>query len=533
MLSPPHEPRDGGSRASLPGVASGVDVYKRRARIGGIALAVRTGLAQLIILGGTIVLARHVRPAEFGAFAMVQFVLTVLTIFGDVGLGGALVQKKEPPTQIELTSVFYAQLALGGLVVVVASFVAELLPRFWPDLPPGTPWILRALALNFVFLSARTVPTLLMERELLFVRVSILDTVSSVAFYLVAAVLALADFGVWALVLGVLAQGLGGLLTAVVLRPWRPSFAFDASVVRGLLGFGVPYQVRIGLVLLTRSVIPVLGGTMMGSHAVGILNWALETGYFPLTFVEILARVSFPLYSRLQSDPAEFAAEMERSLRVGTAITLFLSGMFLGLAPELTEIIYSEQWLEAVPLLRGYAAAIVVAMLVFLLAPAFDAMGKPRAVMTQMVFVAACVWAFAPLGALWAPSLGTTRIEGFVLGHAASLVLGGVVLVWLVRRELPRVRFLRIYLVPALAGALNAALGHILLGPYIEGPVTLFFAVVAELAVFVALLQLLDPTTFAALRATLPGHKVPKAAALGARETALSSTGQDGPEERR
>jgi len=509
MPSPTETPREAGPHSPAPlspgpqspppDGAPGVDVYKRRALIGGIALAVRTGLAQLIILGGTVVLARHLRPAEFGAFAMVQFVLTVLTIFGDAGLGGALVQKKTAPTERELSSVFFAQLGLGGIVVIVAWLVGEALPWIWPDLPEGTPWILRALALNFVLLSARVVPTLLMERELLFVRVSILDTVSSVLFYLVAATLSLQGFGVWALVLGVLAQGAGGLITALILRPWRPSLVFDVEVVRGLLGFGLPFQARSGLVLLTRSVIPVAAGTMLGSHSVGILNWALETAFFPLTFVEILARVSFPLYSRLQSAPAEFAREMERSIRVGTAITLFLSGMFLGLSRQLTEIIYSAQWLEAVPMLELYAVAIAFGMLVFLLAPAFDAVGKPRVVMAQMIVVVTLVWIAAPLGAHLAGGWG------FVVGYTGSLVVGAIVIVALARRELPAVRIVRPYVAPTLASAVVVALGRFVLGPRIEGPVTLFLSVVLEIGIYVALLALLDRSTLAALRSSLPG----------------------------
>ncbi|GAB4196720.1 MAG: hypothetical protein OHK0013_04220 [Sandaracinaceae bacterium] len=500
MSAPDDAPAAAGSTpAAAPGPEGpDVAVYKRRALIGTIALVLRTAFAQLVILGGTIVLARHLRPSDFGVFAMVQFVLTVLTLVGDAGLGGALVQKKTTPTQRELSTVFFAQMALGAMVLVVASAIGEVLPSVWPELPEGTPWILRALALNFVLTSARVVPTLLLERELHFVRVSILDTVSSTTFYLVAATLALEGAGVWALVLGVLGQGAAGLVTALALRPWRPSLTFDATVVRGLLGFGLPYQARSGLVLLTRSSIPVVGGSLLGSHAVGLLNWALETSFFPLTFVEILARVSFPLYSRMQSAPDALAREIERSVRLAASITLFLTGMFVGLAPQLTEVIYSAQWLEAVPMLRLYAVAIAFGMLVFVLAPAFDAAGKPRVVMVQMLIVAVCVWAFAAAGTHVAGAVG------FVVGYTIALALGAAIIVHFARRELPRVRLVQPFAATTIGSVVVVAVGHFVLGPHANAPVPLFFSVVFEIALFIVVVGVLDRDTLAALRSTLP-----------------------------
>jgi PST family polysaccharide transporter len=185
-MSAPSSPGDEDAAAPPAAEGQGVDKYKKRALLGGLALAARTGLAQLIILGGTVVLARRLLPAEFGAFAMIQFALAALTVFGDAGLAGALVQRKAPPTQRELSSVFFAQLGLGAIVFVLASLLGELLPWIWPDLPEGSPWILRALAFSFVLTSSRVVSMLLLERELQFVRVSILDTINSVVFYLVA-----------------------------------------------------------------------------------------------------------------------------------------------------------------------------------------------------------------------------------------------------------------------------------------------------------------------------------------------------------
>lgn len=498
-------PPQDGAVAPVPverdGAAETRDLYARRAKLGRIALLVRTIFNQFIILGGMVVLARELRPAEFGTFAMVQFVLSVFTLVGDAGLGGALVQKGETPSQRELSTVFFAQLTLALLVFAATSLLAPFLRSFWPDLPEATPWLLRALAANFIFVSARVVPTLLLEREVLFVRVAVLDTINSITFYLVASILALLGFGTWALVVGVLAQGVLGFAAAIALRPWKPDLVFDSKILRPLLRFGLPYQARAGLTLLTRSSIPVLVGRELGSHSVGIMTWALETAFFPLTFVYILAQVNFPLLSRLREERAAFSAELERTLRLGVAITLFISSLFLGLAEPLTEIIYSAQWLEAVPRLRWFAVAITFGMLPFLLSPAFDALAKPKIVLFQMIAALLLTWTFTWFG------LERFGADGFAAAYALALTIGAALIIRPARRELPELPLFAPFATASFAALVAIGADLLLLRDFARGPVTLILASSAHFVLFLCTLALIDPKTMGTLRAAISRDK--------------------------
>ena len=61
------------------------------------------------------------------------------------GLGAALVQQKTPPTRAELSTVFWAQLAIGCAVVGVVFVSAPFVVRLWPELPEHSDLLLRAL----------------------------------------------------------------------------------------------------------------------------------------------------------------------------------------------------------------------------------------------------------------------------------------------------------------------------------------------------------------------------------------------------
>jgi PST family polysaccharide transporter len=460
---------------------------KRRALLGGLALVTRTIITQFVVLGGQIVLARRLTPREFGAFAIVQFSLIFFTVFGDAGLGGALIQRKGQPTQHELSSVFWTQFGIGAVVIGLVSAVAGLLPSLFRDLPPESPWLLRLLALNFMATSMRVVPMILMERELQFVRLSAIDTVHWIVFYVTAAVLALGGAGIWSLAAGVLAQGATSLLLAYALRPWRPSLTFDRAAMRPLLQFGIPYQSKFVVGMALSAITPLWGGRVLGAQSVGLINWSQNTAYFPLRLVDIVGRVSFPLYSRLAGDPREFALAIERSVRITAFGTLFFVGLLLGIGPNITLIIYSAQWLPAVPLLYLYAIGMSVGFFTPVLATAFDALGDPKTVLRLSIVYTIGTWlTAAPASLLWG------RL-GFVIVYVAWVIIGNIAIIVLLRRKVPRARVVRQLRGPFAGGALTAAAGFFLAAPLVRGVPSLVLSIFALLAVFIVTAWLVDP----------------------------------------
>src|SRR6185436_19579892 len=121
---------------------------RRKARYGVIVLAGRTAALQLMVLVGEVWLRRLLTPADFGAFAIAQFALIFFGQFGDAGLGGALIQKKDEPTEVELSSIWWLQLllAMGTGTIMWTSAPLEL--RIWPDISNDAVWLIRALSIN-------------------------------------------------------------------------------------------------------------------------------------------------------------------------------------------------------------------------------------------------------------------------------------------------------------------------------------------------------------------------------------------------
>jgi O-antigen/teichoic acid export membrane protein len=463
---PPPEPADRASPTSdarATGAPPTAAELARRAKFGAIVLTLRAIVLQLTVLVGGVALRRILEVADFGALSIAQVALQFFLLFGDAGLGGGLIQKKEQPTQRELSSVWCLQIVLAVAFIVVVWFASPLFVWFWPDLRPGSVWLFRAISVELLLTAMRVVPTVQMEREMQYGRLSILEVVLVIPYYLVAIALARAGFGVYALVFAVLVQGVLGVAGAFLMRPWRPSLTIDMSSLRPILRFGITYQAKNLVGVVMGSITPVYAGRTLGQTMLGLINFGNDTAYFPLRLVDIISRISFPLFSRMQHDKQLLARTLERSVQLCSVATLFYVGLMLGLAPNVVLIVYGAKWLPAVPILYVYSVAIAFGFLAPLIVPALDATGNPHLSLRLSMAWTAAAMVLVPL---FTPRFGAV---GFAVAFAIPTVIGNLGMIFVLKRLVPQARFWRRTRAAIVGAAAVALVGRLWLSSWAVG----------------------------------------------------------------
>jgi PST family polysaccharide transporter len=461
-------------------------MLQKRARRGMVALGIRTVLTQLTVLGGDVYLRRRLDPSDFGIFAIVQFALLLFMLIGDVGLASALIQQHEEPTQRQLSSAWALQMIVSAVLTSLLWIGAPRLVAFWPDMSPKSVWIFRALSIDLVLTSIRLVPALLMERSLEYGKLSTLDVILNGAYYLTAVGLASRGWGVMSLAAAVLVQGLCGVIGAFVMHPWVPSLVIDRADLRPIFRFGIQFQMKTIVGFLSGAIAPVYAGRTLGQTQLGFINWGQSTAFFPLKLVEIMSRVSFPLYSRLRSDPKAFGRSLERAVVVSAMGTLFFVGLAFGLGPSLVRVVYGEKWVPALPIFYIYAAGLSIGFLHPIVAPALDALGKPHVNVRLMI---GWTVAMAVLVMLTTPIWGAV---GFAIGACIPMVLGNFVVLMILKRLIPDARLWPRTRALLLGGLVVGIVGRFALCPWATSPLSFTLSVVASAAVFLMVVGIFD-----------------------------------------
>ena len=225
----------------------------------------------------------------------------------------------------------------------------------------------------------------------------------------------------------------------------------------------------------------------------GFINLGQSAAYFPLRLVDVMARVSFPLFSRLQREPRAFAQALERAVMVSAMGTLFFVGLVFGLGPNLIHVVYGEKWLPSLPLLYVYAGALSIGFLHPVVSPALDALGKPGLNLRLMI---GWTVAIVVLVTLMTPRWGAL---GFAVGYCIPVVVGNAVVLLILKRLVPEARLWPRVRALILGGVSTTAFGRFALSGIATAPFSFALSVLASAVLFFLVVGLFDRSAIAEL----------------------------------
>jgi len=297
-----------------------------------------------------VILARLLRPDEFGLIGMLAIFISVARMIADCGFGQALIQKQDA-THRDESSVFYFSVVLGFLGAAILFLTAPLIAAYYRQ--PQLILLTRVMAW-VVFINAfGVIQTNLLTKKMDFKTQLKVSVVSTVVGGVVAIVMASRGFGVISLAIQVL---VGDSLRTVLLwlvHGWRPAAEFSFASIRKMFSFSSRLLASYFLNAVFQNIYTLLIGKMFDARALGFYSRAKNMQQLPAeSLSSIVNRVSFPLFSVVQADKAH----LKRAVRKALSSVAFLNFPLLtGLAcvaEPLVRLLLTDKWLPCVPLLQ-------------------------------------------------------------------------------------------------------------------------------------------------------------------------------------
>jgi len=281
-------------------------------------------------------------PEHYGLIALGMVLVYVAGDVRDLRFADALIQRKELRTE-HIRSAFSIQVGTGLLLSGVLAGLSPLLGRFYNA--PELVLVAAALALRPFLDSLGDVSYALLVRRMAFGRVALSNVLSLALSGALAVWLAVAGWGVWALVALNIAGSVVRSAVLIACARWLPVPGWSWSAVREMWRFSMFLYGARFLGQLSRNVDKVIVGRILGDAAVGVYSLGFRLMMLPLEKIAWeVGRVMLSTLSKIQDDLERFRGAYLRAVAVLSLITFPVTAGLCVTAGEFVGAVAKPEW---------------------------------------------------------------------------------------------------------------------------------------------------------------------------------------------
>ncbi len=330
---------------------------KQRVIRGGFAKICSQGTTFVVRMGSLMILARLLDPKDFGLVGMVTAVTGVFNVFRDFGLSAAAVQRTTVSKE-QASTLYWINLLVGAILGLLVAAMAPFVVMFYRE--PRLLGVTIALATAFLFNAAGVQQSAILERQMRFTTLSVIDVVSWLASATVGISMAARGFGYWALVASTTVTPLVYTVCLWLTTGWVPGRPQRGIGIRSMMRFGGTLTLNGLVMYIATNFEKVLLGRFWGADAVGIYGRAYQLVNIPNDNLNSAAGgVAFAALSRLQDDPPRFRSYFLKGYALVLSLTVPITVVCALFAGDMIAVFLGPKWKSAVTVFRLLAPTVL------------------------------------------------------------------------------------------------------------------------------------------------------------------------------
>ncbi|WP_242916734.1 lipopolysaccharide biosynthesis protein [Pontibacter liquoris] len=357
-----------------------------------VQLAINRGLSFIIKM----VLAKLLFPEQFGLVGMAAVFASFVQVFNDIGIGAALVQRKDKDLREEhfQTAFWTGVIWSTSIYLLIVIVVSPLAAIFYKE--PMLRQIIPALSLGVLASPVNLVHQAQLTRAMSFKKLAFISNVSTAFSGVLSLTLAYLGAGVWSLVFNSVA-------TIVIAMPlffratgWTPKLMWDKKAFKDVFGFGV-YTTGTNLFNnLISNIDYLLIGKLLSAAALGTYTLAFVlTDTFRNQLMAMMGKVMYPVYGKKQDDPKALKRYYLKVVKYNSIFVYPAMIFFITLGTPFVQNYFGQKWIGAIEPLKILAVSVMIHMLTNSHASLIRGLGKPKLEMKIQFFKA--VFLYVPL----------------------------------------------------------------------------------------------------------------------------------------
>lgn len=296
-----------------------------------------------------IILARILSPRDYGLLGLLIVFTAIAQIFVDSGFSKALIQRNDKnPNDVNTTFTF--NLLISVVLYILLFFAAPLIANFYEE--EILVDLLRVLAFTLILNALFTIQNTVLSIDLDFKRIAFIKFAGIALSGIIAMVLALKGFGVWALVIQHLSKSLITLVFYWATKVWKPVLMINKESLKRLFGFGINITLSSLLNQIVGKFSWLIIGKSFSTADLGYYNRGIQ---FPDTAIGtlgmVLDTVLLPNLAKTENENA-LQTELKTILRFLGILTVPIAVTLMVLAEPIVIVLLTAKWAAAIPILQ-------------------------------------------------------------------------------------------------------------------------------------------------------------------------------------
>lgn len=321
-----------------------------------------------------IMIARMITPSEYGLVGMVAVFLVLSDVIINGGFSQALIQKKDR-TDLDYSTVFYINFALGVIIYILLYWFAPEIASFYKD--DRLTEVIRLISISIVIKSLSVVQIAKLSIELNFRLKTLVNFWAVLISGAFAIYLAYAGYGVFSLIYQAIIYSAIVTMLLFIISKWRPRLAFSFSRTKELFSFGSKVFLAGLAAVLSDNSYSILIGRLFTSKEVGFYSQGRNLpDLLSVNLFNVLQGVLFPVMADAQDDRERLLKIYKKSLDMTAFIVLPCMVGLVVIAEPFVRLFLTEKWLPSVFIIQWLSLSRMIIPLGAINANLLNAVGR-------------------------------------------------------------------------------------------------------------------------------------------------------------
>lgn len=379
-----------------------------------------------------LVLAKLLFPAQFGLVGMAVVFTSFVQVFNDLGIGSALVQRKEEKLrEAHFHTAFWTGIVWSVAVYLIIAFViAPLAAIFYKE--PMLRSIIPVLSIGVLSSPVNLVHRAQLTKRMDFKKLAFISNASTIFSGVLALGLAFMGAGVWALVFNSVASFIVAMPLYFKATSWTPKLIWEKQAFKDVFGFGV-YSTGTNFVnTLVSNIDYLLIGKLLSAAALGTYTLAFVlTDTFRNQLTTLLNKVMYPIYGQKQDDLVSLRRYYLKVVTYNSIVIYPIMLFLIVLGKPFIMSVYGAKWADAIMPLKILALSVMIHLLANSHLTLIRGLGHAKLGMKVQVIksvlyvptISFGIFQFGVIGAAWAYVFNKV-LEVFIAQHYLKKLIG-------------------------------------------------------------------------------------------------------------